>query len=844
MNLTIPELALVVLIGPSGSGKSTFAARHFLPTEVISSDYCRALVSDDENDLAATAAAFRVLNAIAGERLRSGRIVVVDATSVQPEARKPLLALARDHDCLAAAIVFDLPEKLCVERNRGRANRNLPSGVIHRQRDQMKRGMRGLQREGFRYVYVLDSVDAVEAATVVRQPLWVNRRNDHGPFDVIGDVHGCHDELVALLDKLGYSTAPDGEGVRHVTHPQGRRVIFVGDLVDRGPDSPGVLRLVMTMVRDGVALCIAGNHDQKLSRALRGRDVKVSHGLERSLQQLEGNAGLKSQAAEFLDGLISHYVLDDGKLVVAHAGLKEDMQGRASGRVRDFALYGETTGETDEFGLPVRLDWAQNYRGRALVVYGHVAVAEPRWLNNTVNIDTGCVFGGNLTALRYPEKELVSVPAASTYYEPTRPLAAPVPERDDLLDVSDVLGKRLIETPLAGKVTIREENATAALEVMSRFAIDPHWLIYLPPTMSPTESTSRLGLLEHPDEAFAYYSKHGVDRVVCEEKHMGSRAVVIVCRDEESAIDRFGLAPRNGIGVCYTRTGRPMFPDGDLERQLLDAVGETLSAVGFWETFNTTWACLDCEVMPWSAKAQELLVDQYAPVGIAATTALGLAGAAVSKAIESGVDVQAMSVNLQLRWAAATRYVEAYGRYCWPVSGVDDLRIAPFQILATEGATYIDQTHQWHMQQTALLAAAGAPIIAVTPFKVVDLSDEASKSDAIEWWTDLTAAGGEGMVVKPLEFIAKSGRGIQPGIKCRGSEYLRIIYGPEYDLPGNLERLRDRGTLALKRSLALREFALGIEALTRFVSREPLYRVHECVFGVLALESEPVDPAL
>jgi len=329
MNLTIPELALVVLIGPSGSGKSTFAARHFLPTEVISSDYCRALVSDDENDLAATAAAFRVLNAIAGERLRSGRIVVVDATSVQPEARKPLLALARDHDCLAAAIVFDLPEKLCVERNRGRANRNLPSGVIHRQRDQMKRGMRGLQREGFRYVYVLDSVDAVEAATVVRQPLWVNRRNDHGPFDVIGDVHGCHDELVALLDKLGYSTAPDGEGVRHVTHPQGRRVIFVGDLVDRGPDSPGVLRLVMTMVRDGVALCIAGNHDQKLSRALRGRDVKVSHGLERSLQQLEGNAGLKSQAAEFLDGLISHYVLDDGKLVVAHAGLKEDMQGRA-----------------------------------------------------------------------------------------------------------------------------------------------------------------------------------------------------------------------------------------------------------------------------------------------------------------------------------------------------------------------------------------------------------------------------------------------------------------------------------------------------------------------------------
>jgi polynucleotide kinase-phosphatase len=844
MNLTIPELSLVVLIGPSGSGKSTFAAKHFLPTEVISSDFCRALVSDDENDMAATAAAFRVLHSIAGERLRSGRIAVVDATSVQPESRKPLIALGREHDCLVAAIVFDLPEKLCVERNRGRANRNLPSGVIHRQRDQMKRSMRALQREGFRYLYVLDSVEAVEAATIVRQPLWVNRRSDHGPFDLIGDVHGCHDELVALLDKLGYSIAVAGDGVRHVTHPQGRRVIFVGDLVDRGPDTPGVLRLVITMVRDGLAHCVAGNHDQKLSRALRGRDVKVSHGLERSLQQLGGDPGFKAQAAEFLDGLISHYVLDDGKLVVAHAGLKEDMQGRASGRVRDFALYGETTGETDEFGFPVRLDWAQNYRGRALVVYGHVAVAEPRWLNNTVNIDTGCAFGGRLTALRYPEKEVVSVPAASTYYEPTRPLAAPAPERDDLLDVSDVLGKRFVETPLAGNVTIREENATAALEVMSRFAIDPHWLIYLPPTMSPTESTSRSGLLEHPDEAFAYYRKHGVERVVCEEKHMGSRAVVIVCRDEESAIDRFGLAPRSGIGVCYTRTGRPMFPDGDLERKLLDVVGETLTAAGFWTTFDTNWVCLDCELMPWSAKAQELLVDQYAPVGMAATTSLGLAIAAVSKAIERGVDLQAMLVDLERRQAAAVKYVEAYGRYCWPVDGVDDLRVAPFQILATEGATYIDQTHQWHMQQAALLAAAGAPIVAGTPFKVVDLGDDASQRDAIDWWTDLTVAGGEGMVVKPLEFIAKSGRGIQPGIKCRGPEYLRIIYGPEYDLPGNLERLRDRGTLALKRSLAQREFALGIESLRRFVLREPLYRVHECVFGVLALESEPVDPAL
>ena len=283
VSLEVPDGRVVALLGANGAGKSTFAARHFLSTETISSDFCRALVSDDENDMPATAAAFRVLHAIAGERLRSGRIAVVDATSVQPESRKSLIQLGRDHDCLVVAIVFDLPEKLCVERNRGRANRNLPPGVIHRQRDQMRRSMRGLQREGFRYVYVLDSVEAVEAATIVRQPLWVNRRGDRGPFDIIGDVHGCHDELVGLLQKLGYAISADSDGVRHVTHAQGRSVVFVGDLVDRGPDSPGVLRLVMTMVRDGIALCVAGNHDQKLSRALRGRDVKVGHGLERAL---------------------------------------------------------------------------------------------------------------------------------------------------------------------------------------------------------------------------------------------------------------------------------------------------------------------------------------------------------------------------------------------------------------------------------------------------------------------------------------------------------------------------------------------------------------------------------
>jgi protein phosphatase len=186
-------------------------------------------------------------------------------------------------------------------------------------------------------------------------------------------------------------------------------------------------------------------------------------------------------------------------------------------------------------------------------------------------------------------------------------------------------------------------------------------------------------------------------------------------------------------------------------------------------------------------------------------------------------------------------YVTAYRRYCWSVDSVSDLKLAPFHLLATEGYAHADKPHDWHMHTLARLAGG---IIVATPFHVIDVTRPENQAKGIAWWEELTAAGGEGMVVKPLEFIAKNRRGlVQPAVKCRGREYLRIIYGPEYTAAENLERLRARG-LSAKRSLALREFALGIEALERFVRKEPLRRVHEAVFGVLALESEPVDPRL
>jgi protein phosphatase len=854
--VTIPELALVVLVGPSGSGKSTFARKHFKSTEVLSSDFCRGLVSDNENDQAATNDAFEVLHFIASKRLEAGKLTVIDATNVQPEARKPLVALAREYHVIPVAIVFSLSERLCQDRNRDRPDRDFGPHVVRQQIQQLRRSSRNLKREGFRHIFEFSTPEEIDEVVIERQPLWNNLKHEHGPFDIIGDIHGCFDELDALLAKLGYEltqTNGDAEPSYSAQHPEGRKVVFLGDLVDRGPRIPDVLRLTMSMVASGNALCVPGNHDVKLMRKLNGKDVRITHGLAESLEQLEREPPeLKERVAEFVDKLVSHYVLDDGRLVVAHAGLREELQGRGSGKVRDFALFGETTGETDEFGLPVRYNWAAEYRGKAMVVYGHTPVPEPEWLNRTICIDTGCVFGGKLTALRYPEKELVSVSALQTYYEPAKPFLIDDEQApsltaqqtyDDVLDIEDVTGKRIISTRLHRTVTIREENSIAALEVMSRFAANPKWLIYLPPTMSPSETSREVDLLEHPAEALSYYRHQGAAKVVCEEKHMGSRAVIVVCRDEDAARQRFGVVG-DGPGICYTRTGRRFFDDRQLEAEFIRRIQSAITAAGLWDEFDTDWVCLDCELMPWSAKAQELLRKQYAAVGAASRVSLAAAVAALEQAEGAVSDIGPLLARYRARETASEKYTESYRRYCWPVHSLSDLKLAPFHLLATEGKVHADKDHIWHMATLRRLCDADDGLLLATAHMLVDVTDPASEETGIRWWEELTGRGGEGMVVKPLEFVARGPRGlVQPAVKCRGPEYLRIIYGPEYTAPENLERLRQRG-LSAKRSLALREFALGMEGLERFVQREPLRRVHECVFGVLALESEPVDPRL
>lgn len=850
--IAIPDFCLVVLVGATGSGKSTFAAKHFLSSEVISSDWARGRVGDDETDQSVTADAFDLVHHMAGLRLKNRRLAVIDATSVRAEDRAPLVALARRWHALPVAIVLDPGEAVCVARNRDRPDRPSGAHVVRHMYQALRRGQRGLQREGFRVVHRLRGEEA-EGVQLVREPLWTDRRELQGPFDIIGDVHGCCDELEALLTQLGYDVSWEREGGQRqacVRHPEGRKAVFVGDLVDRGPRTPDTLRLVHSMVEAGDALCVMGNHDSKLAKALSGRKVKIAHGLEQSLEQL---AGLEEEESnrlrDFLDGLRSHYWLDGGRLCVSHAGLKEEMIGRGSAAVRSFAMYGETTGEIDAVGLPVRLDWARDYRGETTVVYGHTPIGEPQWVNNTLCIDTGCVFGGKLTALRWPERELVSVPARSVYVESPRPLAVAEDadaqaDPDTLPDMADVMGRRWITPALGSRVRIEAERNAAALETISRFAVAPQWLCYLPPTMSPVETSAQEGWLERPEEAFSHYRERGVVSLVCEEKHMGSRAIVALCRDAAAARRRFGMSAGERTGRIWTRTGRPFFED-HRETESLARLAEVCEKTGIWEELATDWLLLDAEIMPWSAKAQELIRQQYAPVAAAASVGLALAGDALAIAAARGVAVEEEHARIEDRKRRAAAFGAAWRRYCWEADDIADYRIAPFHLLASEGAVHSDRSHAWHMEWAERLAVAGDPLIMKTRWRQLDPTSETDLAATVAWWEELTEAGGEGMVVKPADFVAQTDRGslAQPALKVRGRDYLRIIYGPDYDRPDNLIRLKRRG-LGRKRRLALQEFALGEESLRRFVAGEPLRRWHECVVAVLALESEPVDPRL
>lgn len=845
VDITVNELGLILLVGPSGSGKTTLASRLFAPHEVVSLDACRALVSGDPEDQSATRDASEIAERIVEARLRRRLLTVVDATNVRNEDRQRWIAVADRTHSLVNAIVLEPGMGYCQKNARSREGTRYNPRAVEQQHSLFARDMRKLNKAfGIRTTVRLSSPEEIEGATLVRRRSFNDLRDIGGPFDIIGDIHGMASELEILLARLGWSLVWSGEGEERratLSHPESRKLIFIGDATDRGPRSLDALLIMRAAVESGVGYAVASNHDARISRWLRGQTVSEGGGIETTKAEFaEMSEAYRISMGEFLDNLPAHYVFDGGKLVVAHAGIEEGMILGASKAMREFAVYGPKT-PIDAEGKSERVDWAKSYRGKASVVYGHVASDEATWFNNTICVDTACVYGGDLTALRWPEKELVSVRAAHAYADLDKPLFSRKENRGFLeLSHADVTGKKYVETSLARRVTVEADQMGAAMETLSRFTIDPRLLVYLPPTMSPVESSARPGVLEHPDQAFEYYRKAGLGEVVVETKHMGSRAHILVCRDAVAARARFHTEDEH-LGHIWTRNGNAFFKSADREavlKRIANAAGLLFDAL------DTDWLLLDAEIMPWNTKAAGLIRDQYAPTGKAALLGAGLVNDALTRFRSRGIDAPMDQIaRFVVHEQNARLFDRVWRGYSWETPTIDEVRIAPFHVLASEGRVHTNERHSVHMKWIDMLVGRD-PIFTATDFAEVSLSSSAALATVVDKWMEDTARGAEGIVIKPPTFTAISGRDtLQPALKVRGIDYLRIIYGVDYDMPEHLDRLRERATKS-KRARAIKEHALGVEALERLVRKEPLRRVHECVAAIIGLESDPSDPRL
>ncbi len=415
--MPLDENGLLVLCGPSFSGKSEFAGHWFKESEIVSFDKIENLLAYSQEDLEEDPTARSLLFSIIEHRLRSNLFTVVDTRSLNVMFRKRLVQLAREYQVSCYLLIMDLPLENCLSRAE-RFKETIEPLKLKIQSELTELASRSAYYEGFSVVYRWSSFGE-RGPIPVRTPLPI-RLALSGPFDIIGDVHGCYDELISLLKAMGYYNDLSS---RSWAHPEGRKAVFLGDLADRGPHSLAVIELVASMVESGNALYLPGNHCEKLARYFSGSSVSVEHGLETTVQELQllDSNTRKIIAQRFLNlyhQAPPYLLLDRDRLLVAHAGLPEKYHGRLSLQIRTFSLYGELTGELDPHGRPIRYNWALSYSGRPLVVYGHTPNLYPRFVNNTINIDQGCVFGGALTSLRYPEREIVSIPAQYIYWQP------------------------------------------------------------------------------------------------------------------------------------------------------------------------------------------------------------------------------------------------------------------------------------------------------------------------------------------------------------------------------------------------------------------------------------------
>ncbi|MCH1627950.1 polynucleotide kinase-phosphatase [Fredinandcohnia quinoae] len=863
MRIILPHSGIVLLVGPSNSGKSTLLRKfidkkEILASEVVSSDDFRILVGDlefidwhgrhkDEADslydeyYAISSEAFSMMDSVIEARCRLNKLTFVDATHLQPNDRKKYITLARKNNVPILAIVLDVPQDTLLGRDEQRSN---PRGIrrIKQQYQVFKREKRFIKKEGYTATYVLSDFEDFELERR-SNPLEI----DIGAgIDFIGDIHGCFDEMIALLEKLGYEKNQE----KLYVHPDGRKFFSVGDVMSRGPESLKTMLFFLKHLKSGLAYMIDSNHGWKIARWLDGKNVTLSHGDEKVAEdfvEYEENYGteqatkIKTALKEMLLKAPSHYVIMKNgvqTLVCAHAGIKDEFIGKQSPDIRDFCRYGDTDG-FDENGKPVRKDWFIHHKTSTLIVWGHDPKPQPLIINNTINIDQGAVFGGKLTAFRYPEKEFIAVKAKQDYSDADdSPLKDWEKNRLNPPNIGKFLEGYSVLTGEYGEVKVHPDTVKSAIDTVSHFTIPIEQLIYIPPTMSPTPNPSALdNYLEHPKEAIEYYRSRRVETMIAEKKHMGSRGILLLFKNKEVALKYVGFEI---LGTIYTRTGRRFF-DRETEEEIVGKINIELHNSGYFEKYRTDYVLLDAEIMPWNLKAKELIGSQYAHVSENAILDRVKLMEKLTETSTGNETIKNWLFEYEQKVDNAYIFREVFQKYCWDVKDVNQIQIAPFHVLAHSNETFFDKSHLWHMEMNRELAKESTLFIE-TEYRVIH--DIASEEAVIKWWEELTSEGHEGIVIKPESFVFKSqGKLLQPAIKVRGRKYLHIIYGMDYLLPENLTRLKSRNT-GKKQKLALREFALGVEGIKRFVNGESIERVHECVLATLAMESDPVDPRL
>lgn len=859
MQFKLLKGAIVLLIGPSNSGKTTLlqslvASSQLLETEIISSDYYRQLVADvdfidfsavskDDEDIVyeeyqrISEQAFNVLHTIVEARSKLNKVSIIDATNLRSFERAIYFEIAKRHHVPVLALILNTPKDQLLARDSLRENPRGHKRVLQ-QLNTFKYELKTINKEPFAKVYTVKDEDV----EIVREPNKLYLEIEDG-FDIIGDIHGCYDEMLVLLKELGYKQQGDV-----YVHPAGRRLISVGDIMSRGPKSIETMQFWLKQIEAGLSYMTDSNHGWKIARWLDGQNVTLNYGDELVEQEFstyekehgeEQTQALKNRFAKMLFNAQSHYILTKNKItkaVVTHAGIKDHYIGKQSKHISDFCRYGDIQ-QTDSSSKPIRGDWFTQHKTSELIIWGHDVKLQPFKANRTINIDQGAVFGGELTAFQYPEQTFISVNSYANYAGTLdNPILEAKNKRFSPPNVTQFINGFTVHTSNDEQITIPKENALAAMDTFSHYTLPLEQVIYIPPTMSPTPQTSALpDYLEHPVEAFNYYKKNGITKMIAEKKHMGSRAVIFIAKNKDVAKE---LINSDSLGYITTRTGRAFF-EQEQQQRIVELIHAELIAKNYFEQFNTSFVIMDAEILPWNLKAQRLIDQQYETV---AENALMDRHKLMEKLhITEHVDVTSWLEEYKHKYKNAAKFDAVFKNYCWSTNELSGIQIAPFHILAHSSSTNFHQPHSWHMQMNELLAENSSLFIA-TEYRLIE--SEQDEQEIINWWQNMTEDGHEGIVVKPIDFLAyHKGKLLQPAIKVRGREYLRIIYGMDYTNEAFMKKLKQRNP-SRKMKNALLEFKLGLEGISRFVSLESSTRVHECALATLALESDPIDPRL